>query len=381
MKLLQATKIINKAVLICCLFVCQHSSFANSDLKERDCYISGYLKSIFENNYGISSEVFYVRDGVVILDKKKLRTNNSETIMSKTREAVKNLEFVTKVVWLENIKHPPQATICYNINTQNNDELYQDSAIPNSTLFKPLMADPQWPRFSLAYQYFLQDRYTKKAFAPNFGASFSLYRVTDPKFHSAWEVGIMAGLFGLMDVGRKNSALINADYYVALPITYKRSNFSILSRIYHLSSHLGDEFMLTPDGSKVKRINLSYEGVDVIGSYEFNIFRIYGGGGYMVRKDPKYIKPFMVQGGMEYSSNNTYFNGNFRPVAGIDIKAKQLSGWYPGISFKIGVQLENSIFIDRKMQLLLEYYKGKSIHGQFYNSKVQYIGIGLHAFL
>lgn len=284
----------NIQILICFLFAFQSFAYASSVAKERDCYISGYLKSIFENNYRISSDVFYVKDGVVIIDKTKLGTNSPETIMNKTRESVKSFEFVKKVVWSEDIKTTPQPAICYNINKQNNDTEYQDSVIPNNTLFKPLMADPQWPRFSLTYQYILKDRYTRQAFAPNFGASFALYRLTDPKFHSAWEIGIMAGLFGFMDTGRRNSALINADYYVALPITYKRSNFSILSKVYHLSSHLGDEFMLTPEGSKIKRINLSYEGVDIIGSYEFNIFRLYGGGGYMVRRDPKYIKPFMV---------------------------------------------------------------------------------------
>lgn len=128
-------------------------------------------------------------------------------------------------------------------------------------------------------------------------------------------------------------------------------------------------------------MDLSYEGIDLLASYEFNKIRLYGGGGYILHKDSEYIKPLMFQAGIEYISNDTYLNGNFRPVAGIDIKVKEMANFYPGVSIKAGIQLENAIFFNRQVQLLAECYRGKSIQGQFYNSKVEYIGIGLHAFL
>lgn len=196
------------------------------------------------------------------------------------------------------------------------------------------------------------------------------------------DIGIQAGLFGIMDIGRSPTALINADYYVAIPITYQYKNFSGLVRIYHLSAHLGDEFMLTEEGKKINRVNLSYEGVDFLGSFKFDEFRLYGGGGYIIHKDPSYIKPKKIQLGVEYKSDTTFWNDRLRPVWGVDIKLQELQDWYPGVSCKVGWQLENSFkFNSSKVLVMLEYFRGKSIHGQLYNNNTEYVGVGVHAFL
>jgi hypothetical protein len=221
----------------------------------------------------------------------------------------------------------------------------------------------------------------KHVFAPNFGASFPLYRIANNEKDTEWEIGVQAGLFGIMDIGRKPTALINADYFVGAPISYRSGSWSYLARFYHISTHLGDEYMLTPEGKKVKRINLSYEGLDILASHNFDGLRLYGGGGYILHKEPSYIKRLKIQGGAEYYATNTYFGGLFRPVMGIDIKSEEQGKWTPGISCKAGVQLENSSLISNKVQLMLEYYSGKSMHGQFYRDRIQYVGIGIQAFL
>ena len=108
---------------------------------------------------------------------------------------------------------------------------------------------------------------------------------------------------------------------------------------------------------------------------------MYGGGGYIVHRDPDYIKRLKVQGGVEYRAQNTFWDGRLRPVTGLDVKSEQMSRWTAGISFKTGVQIENSVFISNEIQLMLEAYSGKSMNGQFYTDNIQYLGIGLHAFL
>jgi hypothetical protein len=84
---------------------------------------------------------------------------------------------------------------------------------------------------------------------------------------------------------------------------------------------------------------------------------------------------------VEYYANTTFLSGRLRPLFGIDIKVEDHNQWYPGFSCKAGAQLENSSLISNKVQLMLEFYSGKSIHGQLYRNKGRYIGIGLHAFL
>lgn len=365
------------------LFTSSLSHAVSKKTREQDIYVSGFLRSIFENNYGISSEAYRVCNNIVIIDNQKLEHNNPEVILDKTKAALHDIPYVKKVLLIRDYDQDTKTCNNYprlqGVSKENPEHKF--SSLPSGLLFAPLMADPAYPRFTLSYQYLIKDKYSKHAFAPNFGASFSLLRIDDSQYDKSWEIGVMAGLFGIMDIGRKPTALVNADYYVGLPITYKNHNFTTMARIYHLSSHLGDEFMLTKEGKKLKRINLSYEGIDLISSYEFNKFRLYGGGGYIVHKDPGYIKPLKFQAGLEYISNTTYINGNFRPVAGIDITTKQMAKYYPGISIKAGWQLENAVFFNKKVQIIGEYYKGKSPHGQFYNNKMEYIGISLQAFI
>ena len=50
------------------------------------------------------------------------------------------------------------------------------------------------------------------------------------------------------------------------------------------------------------------------------------------------------------------------------------------MSVRAGVQFENPDFLSRRLQILVEYYNGRSPNGQFYIQKVEYVGIGLHFF-
>ena len=61
--------------------------------------------------------------------------------------------------------------------------------------------------------------------------------------------------------------------------------FTALFRLYHQSSHVGDEFLLR--NRVANRVNLSYEAVDVKASYELlEMFRVYAGFGYLFDQEP-----------------------------------------------------------------------------------------------
>ncbi|MDP3283731.1 MAG: DUF1207 domain-containing protein, partial [Desulfobacterales bacterium] len=54
----------------------------------------------------------------------------------------------------------------------NNDK---NIILPEETLFDPLMADPRWPHFSVAYQSYINDDELKTVGATSFGETFPLY--------------------------------------------------------------------------------------------------------------------------------------------------------------------------------------------------------------
>ena len=164
----------------------------------------------------------------------------------------------------------------------------------------------------------------------------------------------------------------------------KSSCFSLCSptraaRIFHQSSHLGDEFLLR--GETDKRVNLSYESVHNLFSYPLPVgFRIYAGRGYLLRRSPSDLDPWSTQAGLKFRSPKTWFGGTLRPVAAADVQHRQESDWNTDISVRTGIQFENPDFLSRKFQLLLEYYKGKSPNGQFYENSIEFFGIGVHLF-
>ena len=361
------------------------TSYASSPSDE---YMSGYIQSIFIHIYHLSPDAIMVKDNIIYINEDKLGGYNPEQILQKVKQITVDLSPDIKdfrLIKMNNASDDKGKKVKESVFTQKNiagKSFVTDGLMSNHSLFQPLIADPKWPRFTLAYQYDLKkSRLKRHAFAPNFGASFSLYRIKDLEKDQEWELSIQAGLFGLMDIGRNPTALMNADYFVGFPISYRKGALTALLRPYHISTHLGDEYMLTPEGKATKRINLSYEGIDLILSHNIKAFRVYGGGGYLVHKEPSYIKPLKLQVGAEYYSDYTFMDGRLRPVSGIDIKAEENGSWVPGISLKTGVQVENSALISNTLQVMLEYYSGRSMHGQFYRDKIQYIGLAVHAFL
>jgi hypothetical protein len=93
------------------------------------------------------------------------------------------------------------------------------------------------------------------------------------------------------------------------------------------------------------------------------------------------LDPWSVQTGLEFRSPIFWFEGSLRPVFGVDVQNRQESNWDADVSARAGMQFENPDFLSRKVQLLFEYYNGKSPNGQFYERNIEFFGLGLHFFL
>ena len=219
----------------------------------------------------------------------------------------------------------------------------------------------------------------KDVAATNFGESIGLYRLRGP-LESTIQLDIQAGVFSIFDLDSQSFDLINADYMVGIPLTIKKDNFANMTSVFHQSSHLGDEYLLR--GNSDERINLSYESVNSLFSYHLPAgLRIYAGGGYIFHKDPSDLDPWSTQVGLEFRSPFFWLKGALRPVAAIDVQNRQESNWDTDVSARAGIQFENPDFLSRKLQLLFEYYNGKSPNGQFYEGNIEFFGLGLHFFL
>lgn len=192
-----------------------------------------------------------------------------------------------------------------------------------------------------------------------------------------YEFGIQAATFGVMDIRSTPSRLVNADYFVALGLSHSAGNMQHLFQFSHLSSHVGDEFLLSADGLGLQRINLSYETVKWYIRYKNpeQKFSPYAAIGYIVHVDPVGTKRLILELGGDYFSNKIVFNNSTRLVAGIHVNAWQENNFKGTVNIRAGLQYERTKYCNRYLQLLLEFKKGKSQQGQFYNRNVESVGI------
>ncbi|AGF77566.1 Protein of unknown function (DUF1207) [Desulfocapsa sulfexigens DSM 10523] len=333
-----------------------------------DEFIRGYAAAILQRDFQITVEKLNVQSGVIYIR----GLEAPDEVRDRMKSSLSSIEGVSQVFVVEDGKITPtdgKSDIATEVNV----------FLPRDLLFKSLLADPRWPHFSVSYQQYQQNSQLERVGSTSFGETFSFYRFGGP-WNSQMEVGLQAGVFSIFDMDADSLDLVNADYYVAIPLSLKKDNFSAMARIFHQSSHLGDEYLLS--GQAQERINLSYEGFGTLLSYNFPLgFRIYGGGGYLFDRDPSDLRPWLAQSGLEFRSSEAWLGGALRPIVALDLQNFEEGDWDTNVSLRAGVQLENPVFLSRKLQILIEYYNGSSPNGQFYaRDPVEFIGLGFHFF-
>jgi hypothetical protein len=345
-----------------------------------DAYIAGYAAAVLEREFKVIPRSLAVKDGVITLDAAELGRVDADRVtaaLSGIRGAVQ-VRVVRPEPGRPEAAAPSPSAGPLAAGQPAKPATLPTGFLPEGQLFDPLLADPRWPHFSASYQYYLRDSDFKNVGSGSFGETIILFRADGP-FGGQREVGLQASVFAIFDLDAPSTDLINADYFVAGLASYRLGQFQALGRAFHQSSHLGDEFLLR---SREDRVNLSYEGVDLKLSYHLfgRVLRVYGGGGYLIHREPSELDPWSTQAGIELQSPWTLLRGALRPVAAADVQNRQENDWKTDLSLRAGVQFESVQVLDRKLQLMLEYFNGHSPNGQFYRERIEYLGIGVHLY-
>jgi hypothetical protein len=333
-----------------------------------DPYLAGYAGAVLEREFKLPRRVVTVDNGVLTLDGAQLASADRAAL-------VKTLSSLPGVVRVEVREAATRMPAVVPDVAPAAVSTLPTGFLPSGHLFQPLLADPRWPHFSAAYRYYLNNRDLANVGAVSFGETIPLVR-GGAFADSQWEAGIQAGVFALFQMDAPSKDLLNADYFASLFGTWRLGAFSALGRVFHQSSHLGDELLLR---TRLERINLTYESVDLKLSYDLPWgLRVYGGGGYLFDQEPENLKPWAAQGGVEFRSPWTVAAGHIRPVAAVDLQTREENRWHLDLSVRGGIQLENVRVLERNLQLLVEYFHGNSPDGQFYKKRVDYLGLGAH---
>lgn len=251
-------------------------------------------------------------------------------------------------------------------------------SFPVNDIFEPLIADLKQPRFFASMrEYDLLDSgevtTSVTVGAVGFGETFGLYRRSGDTPGNGLQLSVSAAVFAQYNLDAESSDLINADYIVGLPLTYRHNRHSARLRLYHQSSHLGDEFLLNV---QPERINLSFESLELLYSYDWESWRAYIGGEHILSIEPAGIDKNMLHGGLEYRSGAT---GNKRGqwIVGVDTTGAEYHDWSVNWSLKAGYEFD-AASEGQRLRVLLEAYDGFTPHGQFYNTETEFYGLGLY---
>jgi len=246
---------------------------------------------------------------------------------------------------------------------------------PDGDLFTPPLADQKQPRFHTTYQRWNLSFGDFNIASVGFGETFGLLRRPAIREGEGWQLGISGAVLAIFNLDAESFDLLNADYNVGFPLSWRGGRSSARARLYHTSSHLGDEFLLNPQPvPPIERINLSYEALELLGSREIGPARIYGGWTFIVHSDTT-LGRNLGQLGFEY--RGPVFGPGMQVIAGLDLETWEETDWELDLSLKAGVRLLNPYRSARSIQFLFEYYDGRAPHGQFYNLDARYFGLGI----
>jgi hypothetical protein len=255
----------------------------------------------------------------------------------------------------------------------------------SSVIFPPLIANPFDPVYSIGYR--MGDQILgNNIISISFGDTFPIFRWHNVgPLHGDMQIDIAAGVWGDFNMHPKNTPrdewaeLITTDYILSMPLSYAFDQWGFRGRIYHISSHLGDEFMCNnPD---VKRVNPSFEAIDFMTAYQITTgTRVYFGPGFVIHSDTSYpMKPLYFEYGteirfMRFKSHYHRLYGS--PFFALDIQNWQTLNYQFTITTQLGYELSKLQGAGRKVRIFGQYFHGFS-EGQFFKDTTNYWAIRL----
>ncbi len=342
-----------------------------------DPYLEGYIQALVDIHFYEYRVIVSVKDHEVLLANLPKNELTAHSII----EFVADLPGVKKVNVKDHISPEEVKAREKYVEQPRVDGIW----FPQSTvLFAPLVADPREPVYSAAMR-FGDQVIGQVAAAVSFGDDFPIFRWRNIfPWHGDLQLGIQGGVWTVFNYWHIHSVyphesceLVNADYMAAIPLTYAAGRWSFRLRLYHISSHLGDEFLANNPSYLIHRKNPSMEAIDFFSSYQFSQnLRGYIGPGVVFNSDSTFhIQPMYIEYGLEVRmwGKKLYYHRLYgTPFFAIHIENWQQHHWDFDIFAKLGYELSKMQGVGRKMRVYVDYHHGFSYEGQFFNERTEY---------
>lgn len=246
------------------------------------------------------------------------------------------------------------------------DPCASDAAWP----FPPPAVSPLEPRTRLAPVHVSRGERSRWVGLVDLGDRFPFWLVRPRGAASpALAASVAGGAFSRFDLESSQNDFIEVHYRVGFRLLARLGGLDARLELFHVSSHLGDEFLRRTGREPV---STSREGLELLlAGRPADGLRIYGGPGLLLRSS-RGFQPASLRGGLEWDPAVRW--GAFRPYVGIAAFAWEELSWQPTAAAEAGLR-----FGEGRYRLALTAGAGRSRAEQFLREDETLVGITLSA--
>jgi hypothetical protein len=244
--------------------------------------------------------------------------------------------------------------------------------LPNGLMYTSYAAGEREPRLSTA---FLQESGGEVLWDSALGGRVGIVRYgnTSSMRPEGWQLDVEGAAFvRLLPENERDVQAV--DFRAGIPLTYRRDNFQWKFGYYHISSHLGDEFLLKHPG--YDRLNYSRDAlVCGIGYFPVDAIRLYFELGAAVIYTSGGAEPWELQTGIEYDTHRvTGIRGE--PYFAANLHLFEETDWGGNLNILAGWQWRGRQS-SHVFRAGLQYFNGQNSQKSFLGDSHQLLGGGI----
>jgi len=244
--------------------------------------------------------------------------------------------------------------------------------LPDGLLWKSFLAGPKEPRISGALLY--DTNRSQWVLDTTLGGRVGILRfgTSDSVRPEGWQLDVEGAAFPRLNVD-EGEDLDSVDFRLGVPLTWRRGPYQFKFAYYHLSSHVGDEFLKrNPD---FRRINFSRNALVLgVGYFPIQDLRLYAETGYGFLNDGG-NKEWEFQFGFDYApAAPTGLRGS--PFLAMNVHLRQEVDYGGGFNTMAGWAWRGAR-TGHLFRAGLQYFNGKTSQYEFFQQSEQLIGFGI----
>jgi len=192
----------------------------------------------------------------------------------------------------------------------------------------------------------------------------------------SWEFNFGAAVFSQFDLIKEDNGsylagLMNTDFKLSGDYTIQKKNNIMRLRIFHISSHLGDDYIQRNQDTLVNDKSVNYEQIDLTYLRKFGNSFFYAGTGYIYTINVFRARLSFQGGGLL----NFGKPGSVNLFTGMDLKLLAENDFKPDIKTAIGVSFNRRS--ESLIRIWLEYYSGQLPYSTIEYGRVNWFGMAL----